>query len=282
VGTAVICLLFACMLLYILAPLLRNVGDSCRTAIAEEYLREEIWELHGIIIREEAVIPSQGITAFPTAADGQAVAAGTEIAAGPMGSILAPAAGIYVRQTDGYEHLTLQMVSSLSPDDVTEFEAFAFSEAPNLGKIVTDHSWLLAVAITDEQAAHLKMHSHVVFTAKGETELTLTATAVHISPSEKGRCVAVFRCVDHLRSVLHLRQLTVLLPQSRTEGLRIPAAAVYADEGRSFVYIRSASRAEKIYVNILFEEADAVIVSKDSSADALRAGDTVIIGAPNF
>ena len=271
-------LLFSCTLLYIFAGVLQITGDSFPTAIAEEAVQEVVWELDGIIIREESVIPAQGIAAIPTADDGQAVAAGAEIAVGPNGSIPAPCAGIYVRHLDGYEYLTPQIVSDLSPTALDRLQKQPAS--PNLGKLITDHSWQLAVTLDDTQAAQLQPDSRVVLTVKEDPTLALPASVIHISTPEQGRCTALFRCTERLDSIVQLRKLTVFLTKERTEGLRIPIGAVHTDEAGSFIYIRCAHRAEKYYVTILSEEADAYIVSKDSSANALRAGDTVILGTP--
>lgn len=266
------------MLLYILAGVLEITGKQPSTAVAQEAARKSVMELKGIIIREETVIPARGFAALPTAADGQAVPAGGEIAVSSAGKTYAPCAGIYVRETDGYEHLTPQMVWELSPADADRLQMQPAS--PNIGKLITDHSWLLAVTMETEQAARLQTDSHVVFACKEAPDLSLTASVIHISPSEHGKCLAVFRCTEHLSHILHLRELTVLLTETRPEGLRIPAVAVHTDEAGSFVYIRYAHRAEKQYVTVLSEEDDTCIVSKDSSADALRVGDTVILGTP--
>lgn len=229
------------------------------------------------MIREEAVIPPQGITAFPTVADGQAVAAGAQIARSGNTGIFAPAAGIYTHSTDGYEHLSQEDVSILSVQDADRLLQIQPIHTPNFGKIVTDHSWLL-VAVTDTALPHsIQAKDRIILTAVGSKDFTLTATVVQVIQSEQNRCAVVFRCVDHLSDTLSLRHLTVSLPLGQIEGLRIPTKAIYTDETGSYVYIRSAAHAKKIYVNILFVENNDTIVAAGNSADTLQVGDIIIL-----
>jgi len=247
---------------------------------AEEYIRQESSPLHGIIAREETLISFRGIGAVPVVADGQAVAAGTTVAVWGEQNIPAPTAGIYVNQADGFEYLTGDTLSKFTPDKLEELPQANTSIPQHAGKIIDKSHWFLAVTAEAECAALLQEGYCVELNAQGESPFSFNATVIHISSAENGHCIVVFRCIDHLQNILHLRQLTVLLPHSPVEGLLIPKQAIYTDETGSFVYVLSASMAEKKYVTILSEEDRCTVVSKDSSADALRAGDHILISTP--
>lgn len=281
VGSVVVCLLFTGLLLYLCAPLIR-VMTAPKTAVAEEYLSQSCYTLQGIIIREETPIPSVEIGAVSVVESGQAVAASAPIAVCGDRSILTPIAGIYLHETDGFEHLTANMLSEITPSELDQLQRSHAADSSCLGKIISGNSWLIAAVIPSDHAAALQEGKPVVLSAYGDDIFALTATVIHISTAENDSCAVVFRCIDYLLQTAHLRHLTFSLPPGRTEGLRIPTQAVQTDEAGSFVYTRSVSGAEKTYVTILSEEDDFCIVSKDSSARALRAGDTILIGASNL
>lgn len=276
-----ICLLFAGMLLYLCAPLIR-IASAPQVATVQEYVRQRTHTLRGIIVREETPIPRQAISAVPVAADGQAVAAGSTIAVFGRQSIPAPTAGIYVRETDGYEYLTADMLAEITPTGVDRLLRSDAADTPYLGKIIRGNGWLLAAAADTSCADLLQEGRSLELTVQAEEPFTLTAAVIHISPSENGRCAVVFRCIDRLQHTLHLRHLTVSLSDESMEGLCVPTQTIHTDEAGSFVYTLSASKAEKTYVTILSEENDVTVVSKDSSADTLCAGDTIIVSAPDL
>lgn len=266
--------------MYTWAPLIR-IASAPQTATAEEYLSHSSFTLRGIIVREEIPIPMPKHMAVFTAADGQAVAAGSTLALCGDEVIPAPAAGIFTQETDGYEHLTTDMFSEISLHELQLLQLSDASDNEYLGKIISGSGWLLAAEADSACADSLREGQSTAVTVQSDTPFAMNVTVIHISPEQQGKCAVVFRCIDRLQQTYHLRQLTVLLPNTTLEGLRVPTETIHTDEAGCFVYILSASKAEKTYVTILSTETDFTIVSKDSSADALRAGDTILISAPS-
>lgn len=281
VNSAVVCLLFTGLILYLWAPVIR-ILTAPETAVVEEYSKQSSYTMEGIIIREETLIPYPKLGAVPIVADGQALAAGAQIALSGDRYILAPSAGIYLRETDGFETLTEDTLSDITPTELDRLLQTDAANSSNLGKIISGNGWLFAALGEIDWVDSLQEGQSAKLTIQSDIPMELTATVLHISPEENGRCAVVFRCIDHLQSTVRLRHLTATMNGSNARGLRIPTEAVYTDEAGSFVYKRSASRAEKLYVTILSEDNDFTIVFQDSSAHALHAGDTIIISAPNL
>ena len=279
VNSAVVYLLFTGLILYLCAPVI-DLLTAPKTAVAEEYFRQSTYTLEGIIIREETTIPSPNPSAVPIAEDGQAVAAGARIAVCGDQFILAPSAGIYLRETDGFEHLTESILADITPAALDGLLQADPASSSAQGKIISGNKWLFAALAETDCAALLQEGRTARLTIPSDSPIELTATVLRISPEENGRCAVVFRCIDHLQSTVRLRRLTATMNGSQTQGLRLPTQAVCTDEAGSFVYRYTASKAEKIYVTILSEDNDFTIVSKDSSAHALHAGDR-IISSPN-
>lgn len=279
VNSAVTYLLFTGLILYLCAPV-THILSAPQTAVAEEYYKQSTYILDGIIIRKETPIPYPQLGTISIAADGQAVAAGAQIAVCGDQFILAPAAGIYLRETDGFEHLTEDMLSDIIPGELNRLLQADPVHTLNSGKLVSGTGWLFAALAEPDCAALLQEGQTATLSFSSETPIEVTATVLHISPEENGKCAVVFRCIDHLQSTAGLRHLTATINGSSIRGLRIPTEAVYTDEAGSFIYKHTASKAEKTYVTILSEDNDFTIVSQDSSAHALHAGDTIILSAP--
>lgn len=279
VNSAVVYLLFTGLILYLCAPVSRILTVP-ETVAAEEYFRQNTYTLEGIIIRKETTIPYPKFGAVPILEDGQAIAAGAQIAVSGNQFILAPAAGLYLRETDGYEHLTEEMLFEITPLQLERLEQADPAHSPALGKIISGNAWLFAALAEADCAESLQKGQSIRLTIQADAPMEVTAAVLQISPAENGRCAVVFRCIDRLQSTAHLRHLTASINSSSIQGLRIPTEAVFTDETGSFVYILSASQAEKRYVTILSEDNDFTIVSQDSSAHALHAGDTIILSAP--
>lgn len=279
VNSAVVYLLFTGLILYLCAPVSR-ILTAPETIAAEEYSKQTGYTMEGIIIRKETPIPYPKFGAVPIIADGQAIAAGAQIAVSGDQAILAPSAGIYLRETDGYEHLTEEILSDITAAELEQLEQTVPAHSPALGKIISGNGWLFAALAEADCAESLQEGQSIRLTIQADTSIELTAAVLQISPEENDKCSVVFRCIDHLQSTAHLRHLTATINSSSIQGLRIPTEAVHTDETGSFVYILSASQAEKRYVTILSEDNDFTIVSQDSSAHALHAGDRIILSAP--
>ena len=99
-----------------------------------------------------------------------------------------------------------------------------------------------------------------------------------ISHPSNGQCAVVFKCRTALNDTIALRELTADIVYDRVSGLRIPAKSVHVDEdGQTFVYVISAMEVEKKTVEVICSTGDYYIVSVESRADALRAGNEIIV-----
>lgn len=278
-NSMVVCLLFIGLLLYLSAPVIR-ILSAPKTAVVLPYSEQPVYTLQGILIREELLIPSLGIGTVSVTESGQTVAAGALIAVKGSESLLAPVPGLYLRETDGLEHLTADMLSALTPRSLVQLRESQPTATANHGKLICGNEWLFAALTDAEYAERLQTNRSVSLTAQTQPPFSFTATVIQVSSAENGKCAVVLRCIDHLHHIAHLRQLTVTAAGTPVQGLRVPAEAVYADEHGSFVYRCSASEAEQCYVTIVSEETDWFLVSQDRSAYALHAGDTIILKAP--
>lgn len=275
-------MLFAVMVLYALVPVVGWFDRRTVTATVEPYLRETSYTLDGIVIRDEWVLPTDHGQTQPVVSDGQAVSAGTTVAVSGDDGISTPVAGVYFCQTDGLEVLTPAHLTDITPDGVDRLFALCGYTDASAGKVITGFAWYLASVVPSDIAAQLTEGASIPITPSTNAHETVSAVITQISPAQEGLCAVVLRCTAMVPEALCQRYLSVSLLHSTTRGLEIPARAVNRDDGGSFVYVSSAGQVKKHYITILFRENDNVIAEADTAVGALRAGDTLIVSAPNL
>lgn len=276
----VVFLLFCSTLLYALAPLAGAMGQPRETAQVTDYLRQDSLELQGIVVREETPLPAPDPRWVPLRTDGQAVAAGAEVASWGDVTIAAPAAGIYLRETDGWEALSPSHLTQLSPSVLDQYLDTPDRSGQWAGKIVTSFAWYFAAAAPEALCAQLEVGQRYRLSLRLPDSSPMDCTLQFLSPPENGRCVAAFRCTTHLQAVLQFRRLTAAIEETKLEGLQVPAPAVREDETGTFVYALSAGRPEQRYVTVLWKNNEYAVLEKDKHTNALQSGDTVLLGPP--
>ena len=62
-------------------------------------------------------------------------------------------------------------------------------------------------------------------------------------------------------------------------GIRVPAEAVQTDEetGENYVWCITALQLERKRVTVVYADEDLALLAVDSTADALRSGNTVVV-----
>ena len=95
-----------------------------------------------------------------------------------------------------------------------------------------------------------------------------------VSPPEEELCAVVLRCSTGLLDTLSLRFARGYAVTGRRQGLQLPADAIRQDESGHFVYLAAGLMAERVDINILYEENGFVL----AEGDGLHAGSEILIG----
>ena len=106
----------------------------------------------------------------------------------------------------------------------------------------------------------------------------MTAVVQQISVADNGQCAVVFKCRTAMNETLALRQLTAEIVYDEISGLRVPVKAVHlSEDGTPFVYVISAMKVEEKPIEILYTADDYYIAAIGTAANALRAGNEIIV-----
>lgn len=188
--------------------------------------------------------------------------------------LTAPVSGLFFPWSDGYEHLSPALLTGLSTPGLEELLRSEPAAVPGrYGRLVTGQSWYFAARTTEAEAQELA-GGRTVTLRLAEGFPAVEAEILSVSPPEEGRCAVVLRCSDALRQSAGLRFVSGQAVTRRVEGLQLPAGAIRRDASGPYVYMAAGLRAERVDVEILYENNGSVLVT----GDGLRPGSEILIG----
>ena len=193
-------------------------------------------------------------------------------------AITSPAAGIFSTVVDGYEWLGPSDLTALTPAKLKTLIDQRNAVGSNLGKVVTGTKWYFAALVDKKDAKNLKEGSAATLDLGKYASGKVTAVVQQISVADKGQCAVVFKCRTAMNETLALRQLTAEIVYDEISGLRVPVKAVHlSEDGTPFVYVISAMKVEEKPIEILYTADDYYIAAIGTAANALRAGNEIIV-----
>lgn len=197
-------------------------------------------------------------------------------------AITAPVAGLFTTAVDGYEGLTASMLTELTPESLRALTERREDTEGYLGKIAEGTRWYFAALVNEKDAERLSQSAVTTLDLGKYASGNVEAVVTHISHPQNGVCAVVFKCRSALADTLSLRELTAEIVYGQFSGLRVPVRAVHVNEnGETFVYVMSSLQIEEKTVEILADAGDYYIVAAGSEADALRAGNEIIVSGKN-
>lgn len=197
-------------------------------------------------------------------------------------NITAPTAGLFTTSVDGYEGLTVDMLSDLTPDGLRALTERREDTEGYLGKIAVGTRWYLAALVSEQDARRLALSNVTTLDLGKYASGSVEAVVMSISHPQNGQCAVVFKCRSALAETLTLRELTAEIVYDRISGLRVPARAMHVEDGQTFVYVMSSLQIEKKSVEILKDAGEYYIVAAGTDANALRPGNEIVVSGKNI
>ena len=228
--------------------------------------------LEGIALRREALFPAAGISVE----DGARIPAGTRLAGEGAQAVFAPGSALCFAGSDGYETLSPDMLRPFSLERAEELMDYTPEKADSTPlRLVYDFCWYYAAVTERPCPLDAGTWAQVLFSGM-ESPVSARVCAVDESG---GNTALLLRIGTMSPEYLCLRKCSAELIIAEHSGLELPAAAVRTDSGGAeFVYILTAGKRERREVEIIYTQGETCIASLDGGADALREGDTVLMG----
>jgi len=195
-----------------------------------------------------------------------------------------PYSGTFSQVVDGFEHITPDDLNNLSPAALDVLFSRS-SGAVRSGKIVTSFKWYFVSTVSEQDASRFSAGRDVTvrFFGTFHAEMVMRVESIGESDDE-GLNVVVFSSNRAIHDVASIRSLQGEIVFDVVSGLRVPKEAIRLDEnGTLFIFIHTASRAERVDIEILLEFDDFYLVRDGAeSGSHLRSGSTIIVRANNL
>ncbi|MDR2420710.1 MAG: hypothetical protein LBD49_01215 [Oscillospiraceae bacterium] len=262
----------------------RRTEDSV-TALAYALARRELGEAREKAAEAESLVmyPQDAASAASETVALEAELRAAEAALPRAVHVYAPESGLYAHSADGFEHITPDMLSGLSPEGIESLFAFPETSA-GAGRLVTGTRWYLALIVDSASASALLETDSVTVRLTTPVRRELEMRVESVGKSDGKARVAVLSSSYGIADVLNARACGAELIYGGTEGVRVPRDAVRLEpedggggELVPFIYIAEGHRAKRARVTILREAGNAYIV--ESASPSLRDGSEVIVKA---
>lgn len=202
-----------------------------------------------------------------------------QTSSGDVSRIYASRSGLFTAFADGYEALSPAMLDGLSADNLQKMaESGQDIPAEVYGKMVEPGEWYFAAVMSYEDAGSLELGGETQLDFGRYCSKSVPCTVRSIGmPNENDECAVVFRCTQYTADLLPVRKVTADIVFDSVEGIRVPREAVLQDEAGSYVYTVTGLQCEKKHITIIRETEEYYLAAIDSAADALRAGNDIIL-----
>jgi len=193
--------------------------------------------------------------------------------------------GVFSTMVDGYETLSPAILENLTPARLTGYMEREVSIPENAyGKLVSGFRWYFAAVMSESDAAHLTVGGTATLNFGRYYGADVYAKVKSISDTEAGSAAVVFVCDTALADTLAMRSVSADVVFETFSGIRVPTGALRYDEetGEPYVWCITAMQLERKTVSVLYQDEDFVILSRGSTPDALREGNTVVVSGEDL
>jgi len=160
-------------------------------------------------------------------------------------------AGVVHYSCDGYEHISIDDIRSLTPSSIDYI--FSDKRSTDGVKLLTDYKWYLAAIVSAADARAMLGRSVSVSVPRFSTSV-YNMKAESIGPEEDGMAVVILSSSDHITDTLDSRYADIRITVGETSGYAVPRAAVRyeTDEtGLAYIYVADVYQARRVRVNVV-------------------------------
>ncbi len=199
--------------------------------------------------------------------------------------LTAERSGIFSTLVDGYESLSAEDLDGLTPASLQELmDSQGDTPAGAYGKLVTSYRWYYAAVMSEEDAGQLTVGRTATLNFGRYYGADIYAKVRSISEPEDGSVAVVFLCDTALADTLAMRCVPANVIFAAYSGIRVPAQAVLSEpaSGEAWVWTVTAMQLERKSVELLYIDDDFALIAQSAAADALRAGNTVVVSGKDL
>jgi putative membrane fusion protein len=194
--------------------------------------------------------------------------------------------GYFSLGTDGLEgKMTLDRMNSLDTenfDSVSKEFDQQKAQTENLGKVVRDSNWYVAIKVKTDKIARLEIKDTVYIRIPSFGEDRIKCTVADIRKNGKD-CILVLSSSIIGENILMLRKEEIQLIVETHSGIQIRQSALRKVDGEEGVFVKVGLLLKYKKVKVLYNNGTNVIVEYDAAANSgLRIYDQVVYKGSNL
>lgn len=197
--------------------------------------------------------------------------------------ITAKNSGIFASSTDGFENITYDTVTELTPSELKELFSTPRKSENAFGKLITGNTWYFITAMDSSAVENLFVGgtANIEFTKNYTNSLTMKVDS--ISNSVDGMCTVIFSCDTALVDICNVRELSGTVIFSSQSGILTPNDAIYTDEdGALYVYLLMGLQSQRVDIIKICDYNDYYCLIAPAEGEILNEGAEIIIRGRNL
>ncbi len=201
-------------------------------------------------------------------------------------TVTTPDSGYFSLDTDGLEdQMTLDRMAKLTTenfDDSLKLCDSPSSKANNLGKVVYDSDWNVALKVSSEKVSRLEINDtvYIRIPSFGSDRIKCTISDLR---KEGDQCILILSSSIISDNILTLRKEEISLIVHTYSGIQVRQSALRKVDGEDGVYVKVGLLLKYKKVKVLYNDGTNAIVDYDATANSgLRIYDQVVYKGSNL
>jgi hypothetical protein len=199
-------------------------------------------------------------------------------------TVIAQISGTFSHVVDGFEYIDPNMLSGMSPTDLSTLFTVYSRNPHGTGKLITEFKWYYAAIMDFDEASQLSVGQMKAVQFFGAYNAEIDMLVESIGRREDDLCVVLFSSDRGIHDVASLRELRADVVYGVVSGIRVPKEAIHLDDdANTFIYLQTSGFAERVEVEILRETGDSYLVRDGmETGSPLRVDSIIIVKANNL
>lgn len=197
--------------------------------------------------------------------------------------IYARKSGIFSSWTDGFESVTPDELSGLTPTTLENLFANPHKEPNVFGKLITGTAWYFAAVMDVNDADKLTPGEKARIEFNKNYSGDLDMTVVSVSEPISGDCVVIFSGDTAMTDICNVRELTGEIIFSSQTGILTPKDAVYTDDdGTAYIYVLMGLQSQRVDIEIICDYNQHYYLVDAAAGETLNEGAEIIVRGKNL
>lgn len=197
--------------------------------------------------------------------------------------IYARKSGIFSSSTDGFEGVSPDALTNLTPTSLENLFKNPHKEPNVFGKLITGTAWYFAAVMDVNDSDRLTVGKEAKIEFSKNYSGVLDMTVESITEPVNGLCVVVFSGDTAMADICNVRELTGEVIFSSQTGILTPKDAVYVDDdGTLYIYVLMGLQSQRVNIEVICDYNNHYYLITAADGYTLNEGAEIIVRGKNL